>query len=369
MNIMQVMFSRGNGGLERVFLDHAALLAERGHTVHCVILDRAAYTPELSRLAEQSQGSIALHICKTQGWHRLMLPIRLHRLISRLDPQVIVAHGAKVTSRLATLRPGHVPLVAVTHNKSPRLMEATHLIALTQELRQLFEGRGFAASRISEIPNPIPGCTAKETARPPVVEGQPLRIGTLSRLVKKKGIDVFLHGFRLALDRGLKAHVVIGGDGPEKPALEKLCRSLELDAHVTFKGWVTEHGPFYANIDWFCVPSRCEPFGLVALESFRYGVPVLAARVGGLKEIISDRANGFLFDADNPHALADTLLQLSTANQQLTQQIREAAYVSLQFYKPELIAAKVESTLLQAIVDIQSANQSQTILAPGHRTI
>lgn len=370
MNIMQVMFSRGKGGLERVFVDHAVLLAQRGHAVHCVILDRAAYTQELSQLAQDSQGSITLHICKTQGWHRLMLPVRLHQLISKLDPQVIVAHGAKVTSRLSALRPRHVPLVGVTHNKSPRLMRATHLIALTQELRQLFEERGFAPSRISEIPNPVPGCTAKEIPRPSSIDGQLLRIGTLSRLVQKKGIDIFLQGFRLALDRGLKAHVVIGGDGPEKPALEKLCHSLGLDTHVTFKGWVTEHCAFYADIDWLCVPSRCEPFGLVALESFRYGVPVLAARVGGLKEIIFDGNNGLLFDANNPHALADTLLQLAApSQQQLAQKIREAAYTSLQLYKPELIAGKIEAALLQAIVDVQSANHARKLLDPGHRPV
>lgn len=369
MNVMQVMFSRGNGGLERVFMDHAALLAQRGHTVHCIVLDGAAYVPELSRQSEESRGSIVLHICKTQGWHRLMLPIRLRNLMTQLTPQVIVAHGAKVTSRLAALRPRDVPLVAVTHNKSPRLMHATHLIALTQELRQLFEGRGFAASRISQIPNPLPGCTSKETAPSPAVDGQPLRIGTLSRLVHKKGIDIFLQGFRLALDRGLKAHIVIGGDGPEKAALEKLCHSLDLNAHVTFKGWVTEHCTYYAGLDWFCVPSRCEPFGLVALESFRYGVPVAAARVGGLKEIITDGANGLLFDADNPHALAEALLKLASTDQQMTQQIREAAFASLELYKPELIAAKVESALVQAIVDVRSANQSRKILAPDQHAV
>lgn len=370
MNIMQVMFSRGKGGLERVFVDHAALLAQRGHTVHCVVLDRAAYTPELTQLAADSQGSITLHICKTQGWHRLTLPVNLHRLISKLTPQAIVAHGAKTTSRLATLRPRDVPLVGVTHNKSPRLMRATHLIALTRELRQLFEARGFAASRISEIPNPLPGCTAREAARTPAVDDQVMRIGTLSRLVDKKGIDIFLRGFRLALDRGLKAHAVIGGDGRERPALEKLCKTLALDAHVTFKGWVNEQCSFYADIDWLCVPSRCEPFGLVALESFRYGVPVMAARVGGLKEIISDGENGLLFDANNPHALADSLMQLSESNQQyLSQKIREAAYTSLELYKPELIAAKIESTLLHAVADAQSVNQPQNMLAPGHRPV
>ena len=168
----------------------------------------------------------------------------------------------------------------------------------------------------------------------------------------------------------LKAQAVIGGDGAEKPALEKLVRSLGLEAHVSFKGWVTEHCAFYNDIDWLCVPSRCEPFGLVALESFKYGVPVLAARVGGLKEIIVDGNNGLLFEANSPQAIADALMQLGSENQQmLAQRIRDAAYSSLQMYKPDLIAARIEAALVQAIVDVQSANEAEKLLQPGQRTV
>lgn len=321
-------------------------------------------------MAADSNGGITLHVCRADGWRRLLLLLQLYRLISRMTPQVIVAHGAKVTSRLGILRPRNVALVGITHNKSHRLMRATHLIALTQQLRQLFVKRGYPESRIQEIPNPLPGCTSKEVAGKSARNDQILKIGTLSRLVKKKGIDVFLKGFRIALDRGLKAHAVIGGDGSEKPVLEKLCRSLNLESHVTFTGWVTEQYSFFSDIDWLCVPSRCEPFGLVALEGFRYGVPVLAAKVGGLEEIIHDGDNGLLFESDNPHALADTLLQLAAEDhQRLSQQIRDSAYASLERYKPELVAASIESALLQAIVDLQTENQSRNFLRPGHRPL
>lgn len=370
MKIMQVMFSRGKGGLERVFVDHAVMLARRGHVVHCVILDRVAYTQELMQLADESNGSIVLHVCDAHAWRRLMLPVTLYKLIARIAPQAIIAHGAKVTSRLSSMRPRQVPLIGITHNASPRLMRATHLIVLTQHLRKLFEERGYPASRMQQIPNPLPTCTNKEAVRQAHAADQPLRIGTLSRLVEKKGIDIFLRGFRIALDRGLKAQAIIGGDGPEKAALEKLCYSLGLDAHVSFKGWVTEQCTFYSGIDWLCVPSRDEPFGLVALEGFRYGVPVLAARVGGLTEIINDGSNGVLFDAGNPDALADALLQLGAETQALrAQQIRDAAYASLQLYAPELIAARMESALLLAIADIQAENRGLKLTVPGHRPV
>jgi glycosyltransferase involved in cell wall biosynthesis len=104
----------------------------------------------------------------------------------------------------------------------------------------------------------------------------------------------------------------------------------------------------------------------VALESFKYGVPVVAARIGGLKEIICDGQNGLLFDANNPHALADALLQLGAENQALrAQQFREAALTSLQLYKPELIAARIESAILLAIADLQTAKHGAKLLKPA----
>ncbi|PTU33063.1 glycosyltransferase family 4 protein [Stenotrophobium rhamnosiphilum] len=349
---MQVMFSRGRGGLERVFFDHAELLARRGHIVHCVILDHAGYAEELNKLAAQSNGTIILHICPASGLHRMLFPWALRRLVKQIGPDIIVAHGAKVTSRLSQLRPQQVPLVAVTHNESPRLMKATHLIVLCEHLRKLFAARGFSPANMHVIPNCLPLCASNVPQRQQTTTDRILRIGTLSRLVSKKGVDIFLRGFRIALDRGLQAEAIIGGDGPLRADLQKLCHSLKLDAHVSFAGWVSDSSTFYADVDWICIPSRDEPFGLVALEGFAYGVPVIASAVGGLAEMITDGVNGVLFRSDDPESLAEALLKTYRQRDQIGK-IREAAYVGLQRYMPEQIAMEIESALLTAIVDIQ----------------
>lgn len=351
VKILQVMFSGGQGGLERVFPDHAELLAQSGHTVHCLIADNAACTPQLRELVARSQERIVLHVMPARGWNRWLLRWRLRRLISTIAPEAIVVHGAKAVSRMQGLQSGSVPLIAVTHNASARLAKATHLIALTQGMRELFVARGFPPARIYEIPNPLPMHVAGMPKPSASVPQSPLRIGLLCRLVHKKGVDVFLRGFRIALDGGLQAQAVIGGDGPERERLEALTRSLGLQAQVRFAGWVREADAFYCGIDWLCIPSRDEPFGLVALESFTHGVPVLASSVGGLAEIVTDGINGLLFRADDPAELAATLLQAQQQSDRVPV-LCEAAYASLERYRPDVIAARIETSIQAAIADL-----------------
>ena len=350
MIILQVMFSRGLGGLERAYLDHATLLVGRGHMVHCLVANNAKSRAELERLSASCGGRLLVHPVPAQGWARLLLRHRLGRLLDRLQPEVIVAHGAKSVSRLRPLRPRAVPLIAITHNASPRLMGGTHLLALTEEMKQLYISRGFPPQRIHRIPNVLPARFAAIPQQPDRPLHQPLTVGVLARLVHKKGIDIFLHGLRLALDRGVRARAVIGGDGEERSTLQRICSDLGLDGEVDFLGWVAEPDRFYGAIDVLCVPSRDEPFGIVVLEGFAQGTPVIAAAVGGPRELIQDGVNGCLFAAGDANALAHALQRAS--DQALLPALRAGAYATLPRYLPTVVEQQLEHAFEQARADL-----------------
>ena len=61
----------------------------------------------------------------------------------------------------------------------------------------------------------------------------------------------------------------------------------------------------FRNCEFFVLPSRHEPFGIVNVEAMASGKAVLAASVGGVPEIVHDRENGLLVRPDDPAALAD----------------------------------------------------------------
>ena len=146
----------------------------------------------------------------------------------------------------------------------------------------------------------------------PPPRGAP-RVLVYGRMVRDKGFDLALRAFASVVRRWPDARLVLAGDGAERPALERLAADLGLSAVVDFAGLVPpDRVPALldaANV--VVVPSRWdEPFGLVALEAALMERPVVAARVGGLVEVVADGETGLLVAREDPDALAGAVLRL-----------------------------------------------------------
>jgi len=98
--------------------------------------------------------------------------------------------------------------------------------------------------------------------------------------------------------------LVVVGEGPERPRIEKLCRSLCLTDIVTLAGQQSEIDPYYSIADLFVLPSHSEGCPNVLLEAMAAGVPVIAAAVGGIPEIVTHGQNAILVKKRNPEDLA-----------------------------------------------------------------
>lgn len=114
------------------------------------------------------------------------------------------------------------------------------------------------------------------------------------QIVRGKGVDVLLQSLALVRE---PFECFIFGDGNHRAHCEKLSRYLGLTSRVSFKGYVPpeELQSYYRGCSVAVVSSVWpEPFGAVGLEAMRYGVPVVAFDVGGIKEWLIDGYNGFL---------------------------------------------------------------------------
>ncbi len=103
------------------------------------------------------------------------------------------------------------------------------------------------------------------------------------------------------------------GDGPQREALN----AHFADTNTYFVGYLQglELAAAYASADAFIFPSRTETLGLVLLEAMAAGCPVVAARSGGIPDIVTHGVNGYLFDPNDPKgAIAATRQLLSTQN-------------------------------------------------------
>lgn len=115
-----------------------------------------------------------------------------------------------------------------------------------------------------------------------------------------------------------QARLALVGDGPHRQALEK--HFFGTNTH--FVGYLTgrELGSAFASADAFIFPSRTETLGLVLLEAMAAGCPVVAARSGGIPDIVTDGVNGYLFNpkADIQDAINATVRLLENAQERDT---------------------------------------------------
>lgn len=166
----------------------------------------------------------------------------------------------------------------------------------------------------------IPSCVALDDFLTiPVGTGDIKKIGAIGRLHPQKGFDVLIPAFRAAalLDVTLE----IFGDGPDK---EKLVALADNDPTIIFHGHVPDPCSAMASVDAVAMPSRREPYGLVALEAMAAGRPLLVSRADGL---IDHAANGALAVTDFSveswtHALRDFV---ATPHQDRVSAARERA--------------------------------------------
>jgi N-acetyl-alpha-D-glucosaminyl L-malate synthase BshA len=127
--------------------------------------------------------------------------------------------------------------------------------------------------------------------------GEKLIVHT-SNFRKVKRVQDVVHAFDQII-KELPAKLLLIGDGPERPAIEKLCRDLGNCEHVRFLGKQEAIEEILSVCDLFMMPSESESFGLAALEAMACQVPVISSNTGGMPELNIHGVTGYLSDVGN----------------------------------------------------------------------
>ncbi len=135
-------------------------------------------------------------------------------------------------------------------------------------------------------------------------------VGTVGNLTAKKDHASLLRATALLAGSGRRVRLVIVGTGPLEAELRALTSDLALDSCVTFTGLRSDVFDLLCAFDVFALSSRYEGLPIALLEAMAARVPVVATRVGGIPEVITDRCNGLLVDPGDPNALARALAEL-----------------------------------------------------------
>ena len=134
----------------------------------------------------------------------------------------------------------------------------------------------------------------------------------VGRLVPEKGLDVLIKALPIILGNGVNAKIVAVGEGPQRDEYQRLANYYGFGNKILFTGHIDDWTlrALYRVADVVIVPSRFEPFGIVALEAMAAHCPVVASAVGGLNEIVDYEGTGLKVPLNNPDALAWAMLRV-----------------------------------------------------------
>lgn len=282
--------------------------------------------------------------------------IRLVYTFRKLDPDLVYVNTLTLPHCVLAARLAGIPVVCHVReleSSVPRVVSRALTLPLLAATALIANSRATAlhlqrdwrrlARRTTVIYNGI----ARRDA-PRSRSGAVRTVGLVGRLSPRKGQDVAVEAVSALLDEGLDLELVLVGDcfhGYEWYEAQLRTAAARHSDRIRFAGYQTDTWKVYDELDLVLVPSRLEPFGLVALEAALAGKPIVATRVGGLPEIVQDGVTGILVDPGNPVALASAIESLIASPERAHALGREAAASAAIRFSPRRAEVQLVETL------------------------
>lgn len=271
---------------------------------------------------------------------RNCIPIHLFPIAGRFSPSVassvrdrFVAFGGDVLhitgykAALHALISGVRPVVATVHGWlcRPDLKERFYegierfclcrfdrVVCLSRYYEHLLLRTGIQRERLVRIPTGLDLEALPDPALCALPPPDPFTVLHAGRFSEEKNHDLLLRATARLVESGIRLRVILAGDGPLRPRIERRIVDLDLTGHVQCVGFVpiAELLP-QAHVLVLC--SKIENLPMSILEAMAWMRPVIATRVGGIPDLVEHGRTGLLVHPDQESALAVALRQLIDA--------------------------------------------------------
>ena len=121
-----------------------------------------------------------------------------------------------------------------------------------------------------------------------------------------------------------KVRFELAGEGPERDKILRLIEEYNLQQRFILRGFIDDVETFYHGLDIYINTSLHEGFPMSLLEAMACGLPIVAPKVGGIREMINDGHEGYLVEGRNPKEYSDKCMEL-IKNKQLIQRMGAAS--------------------------------------------
>ncbi|MDP9067847.1 MAG: glycosyltransferase [Actinomycetota bacterium] len=309
----------GLAGAERIASALVRAASRRGDDV--LLLNPFARDPDGSILRREvgdlyrgRPGSRIRDLPSLRSW--------LQQEITGFRPDIVHAHLFHAAALVASTRPTAPRVLSHHHGAALRYLRRPiaseidkrsgarfdKIVAVSRSVeRFLLEAYGYSRDHVVVIQN---GWERGAAAAAESAVRVPHLVVCPAHLRPEKGHEVLLEALVRVRRKVPDVRLALLGGGPLQSHLQSTIRTLELDDVVTLVGPVADVWSWYAKAAMVVVPSLYEALGLAALEAMAAGLPVVAARVGGLPEVVLHGETGLLFDPGNPASLAVAISDL-----------------------------------------------------------
>lgn len=262
--------------------------------------------------------------------------IDLYKILKKEAPDVVHLNSAKVSGLgVIAAHLASVPKIIFTahgwafNEERPYWQKAlirffswatvmlTHkTIAVSDAVKNDTKNWPLVSSKITVIKNGIkePDFFTREMSRAKIFSmagisppDKAFIVGTIAELHKSKGLSYAIEAFSKIAPKNPDIYYFILGSGEEKGHLDGLVELHKLQGRVFLLGFVNDASRFLKAFDLFLLPSTTEGLALVLLEAGLAGLPVIASRVGGIPEIITDNETGLLVPPRTPTAITEAI--------------------------------------------------------------
>ena len=316
------------GGAEWCLTELATRLDRRRFRPVVYCLASRPEPAETSCVPALESAGVEVHCLDARGsWQFLPIVRRLTRLLAAQKPhlaQTFLFH-ANIVGRIAARRAG-VPRVASGirvaerrrwHLRLDRLTDrmVDRHVCVSQSVARFAEDRArLPAEKLVVIPNGV------DTERYPAEKRADLRrygigpdrrvVTFAGRLDRQKGPLWLIESAPDWLGRVPKCDLLLVGEGPLRAKLERACRQHGISDRVHFTGWRADMPEILAASDLLVLPSAWEGMPNVVLEAMAAGLPVVAANVEGVRELLGSAADEQMVPYGEEKTLADRIVEL-----------------------------------------------------------
>lgn len=278
----------------------------------------------------QAHGVAVDVICPAgRRWTRGGMTIRFLIYMRRINSRTIVANSLRTVQLLAFLpRRGRTKLGYIREDVSRASMSRVKYLYFSRLILPRMDGlivnsestRQGLGKNLHRIPTrrayPVSGIEVPATIAPAPSTQDTLRILSLSRLERWKGVDILLRAMHsLAIERpDIRLSATIAGTGDSQYASELREYARKHDLRVEFVGHIESDAIPWSRHDALILCSKSpEAFGQVLPQAMSRGVPVIAPRAGGPAEILTHGNDGLMFEPGSDRDLAQKIIELSAS--------------------------------------------------------